>query len=63
MMTKEATKHLTPEQRTQLRELVDQCDLRELLLAVAGMASHDIEDYEQALDCGDLIRKAANVIR
>lgn len=54
--------HLSPEQRATLRGLFDQCDMVELLIAVAGIVSHDVGDFETALDASELVRKAASLV-
>jgi hypothetical protein len=54
--------HLTESQRTAIREIATRENLRDLLLLVAGIVSHDVEDYATALEAGDLVRKAASKV-
>jgi hypothetical protein len=51
--------HLTAEEKAAIRAIANRENLRDLLILVAGIVSHDVEDYAAAIDAGDMIRKAA----
>ena len=51
--------HLTSEQKATVRELATRENLRDLLILVAGIVAHDVENYVNATEAADLIRKAA----
>jgi hypothetical protein len=54
--------HLTAEEKAVIRTIANRENLRDLLILVSGIVSHDVEDYAAAIDAGDLIRKAAVMV-
>ena len=55
-------KHLTDQERETIRQIATRENLRDIVLLIAGIVAHDVEDYAKALDASDLIRKAAVTI-
>ena len=51
--------HLSSQEKAAIRAIVSRENLRDFLLLVAGIVTHDVENYATAIDAGDLIRKAA----
>ncbi len=54
--------HLTEDQKATLRGLINEQNLRDVILTVAGIVAHDVKDLAKAIEAGELIRKAAVVI-
>jgi hypothetical protein len=60
--TRPNTRHLTDHERQALADLFEECDTVEFLQCVAGLVSHNVEDYVTSQDAQSLIRKAAVMI-